>query len=244
MSSTAFEEHARAAARAARASVAPVAYAVLDRPRRAMTTTERRTMPVARIAAVAVLALLAGTVFLVGGDGGEGSTVLTDGTVPATVTPASPPPVKTPPPPGPHPDLFGESVVAGGTTTDGRAWALHVGGPGNGLCLAVDASRDIGVGGMTSVCEGRAGGPDAPGERHRPLIGGDLRTPTFVFGRMPVGVVAVEVVLDGGTRSDRQPVHRSDEGPVYAVELHPGATPVGVEGFRADNASVRFDVAG
>jgi hypothetical protein len=202
-------------------------------------------MPVARIAALAGFVLVTGAVFIAGGGGERDSTVLTDGTR-GTANPASPPEIAPPPPDAPG--RFGESVIVGdtiveGTTTDGRAWVLHVGGPSNDLCFSVDASTDIGIGGMTGVCGGRPrGGPVPPEERHRPLIGGDLRTPPFVFGRMPDGVVAVEVVLEEGAPPARQLVHRSDEGPVYVVELQPGTNPVGVVGVRADGTSVRFDV--
>ncbi len=241
MSPTDLDARARTAAHDARASVEPVVHAALSSRRPTMRTHRARTLPLPRVAALAAVALAIGTVLVAGGGGGQDSKVLTDGAGSDTATPASPSPSDTPPPPHSSPDL-GEAVLAEGAATDGRSWVLHMGGPDNQLCFSVDLSMDASADGRTtSVCGST---PLHPDERHRPRVSGDVRTPPFVFGRMPEDVVAVEVLLEDGTRSGRHAVHRSEEGPVYAVELPTGTAVVAVVGIRDDGTSVRFDVAG
>lgn len=144
---------------------------------------------------------------------------------------------------GPGPPLSIASPAGGlpittGTTRDGRAWSLSIGGPSNDLCFGVELAPGSST--HPGSCAGNPGGLP-PTDRYRPLFHNESRTPPFVFGRMPSGTVAVEVV-SSVPASGRVPVIEGASGPFYAVELPDRTKPEAVIGYRADGTSERYAV--
>ena len=130
--------------------------------------------------------------------------------------------------------------IATGTASDGRAWSLSIGGPSNDLCFGVELAP--GSASRPSSCAGNPGGLP-PTDPYRPLFHNELRTPPFVFGRMPAGTVAVELVSSvpvGG----RVPVIEGSGGPYFVIELPDRTKPEAVIGYRADDKSERYAVPG
>ncbi len=129
-----------------------------------------------------------------------------------------------------------EAPIITGTTRDGRAWSLFIGGPSNDLCFGVELAPGSAT--RPGSCAGNPGGLP-PTDPYRPLLHHESRTPPFVFGRMRSGTMAVEVVSSvrvGG----RVPVIEGSGGPFYAVELSDRTKPVAVIGYRADGTSERY----
>jgi hypothetical protein len=130
--------------------------------------------------------------------------------------------------------------IATGTSSDGRSWSLSIGGPSNDLCFGVELAQ--GSSSHPTSCAGSPGG-FPPTDPYRPLFHNELRTPPFVFGRMPSGTVAIEVVASVSV-AGRVPVIDGVGGPFYAVELPDRTKPEAVIGYRADGTSERYAVPG
>lgn len=222
MSTVDIDSHAREAAGAARASVAPIAaLATTPRARRAGGPRVVRPGGPRLVLAGGAAAMAVAVALSIGGDA-----------VPRlSTTPAGQQESRTrdTPPPLPTPALSGAGVpLAAGTATDGRGWRLFLGGPSDDLCLGVDG---------TGACAGVPFG--APADR--PVHFDELDRPAFAFGRTEAGVTRVSVVLDDGTTLGPEPVVEATGGPYYVVELPDDAPPVAVVGHRADGSSVRYD---
>ncbi|MBW3651269.1 MAG: hypothetical protein KY458_11955 [Actinobacteria bacterium] len=221
------------AARAARASVTGLAAeAMAHRAPGTRAVRRARRVATAGVLAVAAVAVLMATTLLVStDDGGDEATNVAAG--PPTEAQMPPP---DGPPPAPSPvDL----MIAEGTLPSGEAWILGVGGPADGLCLAVEIGDD----GMPSACSSTPLGPALPGDdAYRPQLYGDIRVPPVVFGRMPAGITEVEVVLANGARTERSAVFPGEFGPFYTVAVPADTVPVAVIGHSGDGESVRYEV--
>lgn len=228
------DTRARDAATAARNSVAPVADA--GAPRAPRPRAHRLFLGGAALAVAVTVALVV-----------PGDDVTTVSTGPAK-QPGAPPGTGMPPgkPPGMPPalpalgrgDLF-VTPLAEGKATDGRAWAMYIGGPSNDLCLGIEL-REPDLASGTGMCAGSPYGAP-PSDPTRPMVLNDTRSPAFVFGRMPADVTEVTVVLADATLLGRRSVVQASGGPFYVVELPTPKDPTAVIGHRADGSSVRYD---
>lgn len=162
-----------------------------------------------------------------------GETVVPPSTGPGSASPPdTSPPLLRPPLQGPP--------ITMGTTRDGRAWSLLLGGPSGDLCFSMELAHGSAT--RTGACAGNPGGRPTTNP-YRPLFHNEARTPSFVFGRMPPDTVAIEVVASvpvGG----RVAVTQGPGGPFYVVELLDPAKPEAVIGYRADGTSERYSLPG
>ena len=219
------------AAGAARASVTGLsAEAMAHRAPGTRAVRRARRVATAGVLAVAAVAVLMATTLLVStDDGGDDATNVAAGPPAESQVPPPPP---DGPPPAPSPV---ERVIAEGTLPSGEAWILGVGGPDDGLCLA--------VAGISGACSSTPLGPALPGDdAYRPLLLGDTRVPPVVFGRMPADIAEVEVALANGEKTERIAVFPGEYGPFYMVELPAGTALVAVIGVRGDSTSVRYEM--
>ncbi|HEV2069297.1 MAG TPA: hypothetical protein VGR26_05850 [Acidimicrobiales bacterium] len=236
------------AVREARASVSGLsAEAMSQRSPWAHAGRRARRVATGGVLAVAAVAGLMATTLLVStDDGGDEATNVAAGPPTESQMP--------PPPPSPAPDgrpptavTVGEGhqvvhrfepVIAEGRLPSGEAWLLGVGGPDDGLCLAVAAASA-----MPITCSSTPLGPALPGDdAYRPLVHGDNRVPPVVFGRMPAGITEVEVALANGARTERSAVFPGEYGPFYAVAVPGDTAPAAVIGLRDDGTSVRYEL--
>ncbi len=224
------------AARAARASVTGLAgEAMAQRAPGTRAVRRARRVATAGVLAVAAVAVLMATALLVStDDGGDDATNVAAGPPAESQMPPPPPPDGPPP----APSRF-EPVIAEGTLPSGEAWFLGVGGPDDGLCLAVVAVARA----MPTTCSSTPLGPALPGDdAYRPLLYGDIRVPPVVFGRMPAGITEVEVALANGATTERSAVFPGEYGPFYTVAVPAGTVPIAVIGRSRDGTSIRYEV--
>lgn len=220
------------AAQAARNAVVPVVDAALAAPPKGASS---RARPMVLAGVGLALAVVSVTFALYRA---ENVTTVSTGPAAGGLAPAAPPP----PSAGPAPRSPSDTLIATGNTSDGRAWSLFLGGPSADLCLGVD----VGQGGSrvrTDTCAGGPGGAPAP-DPYRPLLSADSRTPPFVFGRVPVDVVAIEILRAAEPALGPVPSTRVSAGAFYAVELPDREQPVAVVGHRKDGTSVRYALSG
>lgn len=237
------------AVREARASVSGLSAEAMAHPVPAPHAGRRaRRVTFAGVLAVAAVAVLMATTLLVStDDGGDEATNVAAG--PTAESQMPPPPPPSPAPDGRPPAAVAvgegrqvvhrfEPVIAEGTLPSGEAWLLGVGGPDDGLCLAVAAASA-----MPITCSSTPLGPALPGDdAYRPLLSGDVRVPPVVFGRMPAGITEVEVALANGARTERSAVLPGEYGPFYTVAVPADTAPVAVIGLRDDGTAVRYEV--
>lgn len=130
--------------------------------------------------------------------------------------------------------------IGQGTAGNGAAWTLALGEPSAGLCLTVEP--DAGGEGR-SVCAAHPADDSVPSEENFvPVRHAEAGLPPFVFGRAPLGVTEVEVILADGSSLGRAPVVAERGGVFYVVEVTGGSQPIAVFGYRADGTSVRFEL--
>lgn len=223
------------AARDARQSVARLEIGnMAHRPAGAHILRRHRRIPAAAVVAVAAVVVVMATTLSILTDGESDTTTNVAAGRPTESQAPPPPPDEPPDPPSPS-----GPIIAEGRLRSGHAWLLHVGGPGDGLCLAVEIAGE----GRPTTCSSHPVDAVRPeGEVYRPLVHGDVRVPPVVFGRMPAGITEVEVALADGGTTERSGVYPGPGGPFYMVEVPGDAPPVTVVGFGEDGTSALFDV--